>query len=75
MTTPAKIETWMMDAAEKVHDQYPRIYGDTRDTLKVIAAIAAHAPQEPPEWEAKEKALLELVKALLQKYWRSHPQP
>ena len=60
----AKIEKWMRLAARVIADEWMRNWSS--DTLSmridsIAAIIAAHAPQEPPEWEAKEKALRELA--------------
>ena len=57
MTTPAKIEPWMRVAATEIDYYYWKGIG----IEEFAATIAAHAPQEPPEWEAKEKALRELL--------------
>ena len=57
MTTPAKIEPWMRVAATEIDYYYWKGIG----IEEFAATIAAHAPQEPPEWEAKEKALRELA--------------
>ena len=72
MTTPAKIEPWIELAVWEIDSRCLET-GAFFNRAQAAAIIAAHAPKQ--EWEAKEKALLELVKALLQKYWRSHPQP
>jgi len=71
-------ELWMREAVKEMmvkHLGFGASVGTNWMLLEsdLVASIAAHAPKQ--EWEAKEKALLELVKALLQKYWRSHPQP
>ena len=54
----AKIEPWMIDAMKSLH--CAEYYTDAM-AERDARHIAAHAPQEPPEWEAKEKALRELA--------------
>ena len=66
MTTPAKIEPWMMEAVKEMmvkHLGFGASVGTNWMLLEsdLVAIVARHAPQEPPEWEAKEKALRELA--------------
>ena len=64
MTTPAKIEPWMMQASNDIEDAYAiaiekETYVTEPAALDIAAIIAGHAPEQ--EWEAKEKALRELA--------------
>ena len=60
MTTPAKIEPWMVEAVKEMmvkHLGFGAFFGTNWMLLEsdLVAIIAAHAPKQ--EWEAKEKAL------------------
>ena len=64
MTTPAKIELWMVEAVKEMMVKHLGFSasGYTNWMLlesDLVASIAAHAPNH--EWEAKEKALRELA--------------
>ena len=67
MTTPAKIEPWMVEAVKEMmvkHLGFGATYGTNWMLLEsdLVASIAAHAPEQ--EWEAKEKALREFCEYL-----------
>ena len=83
MTTPAKIELWMVEAVKEMmvkHLGFGASVGTNWMLLEsdLVAIIAGHAPEQ--EWEAKEKALFLLMRDCLHShnvvrndiYWKLH---